>query len=135
MCLIAPFFGNYPQPAWLLMLPLALLLGGLGFGIGCILAGLNVFFRDVGQALGIILQIWMWSVPVVYVEEIVPNSFRYLFWLNPIYPFLVGFREVFLDNQLPSAIIWGAMVGWSVLFILLGTGFLHLLRGEIRDAL
>lgn len=135
MCLMALFFGHYPNPTWLLMIPIALLLGGLGFGIGCILAALNVFFRDVGQVLGIILQIWMWAVPVVYVESVVPDSFRYLFWLNPIYPFLVGFREVFLYNQFPTILIWGAMVGWAVLFIQLGTGLLYLLRSEIRDAL
>jgi lipopolysaccharide transport system permease protein len=135
MCLTALFFGHYPNPAWLLMFPIAVLLGGLGFGIGCILAALNVFFRDVGQALGIILQIWMWMVPVIYVETVVPDSFKYLFWLNPVYPFLVGFREVFLYNQLPSILVWGAMVGWAALFIQLGMGLLHLLRGEIRDAI
>ncbi len=51
MCMIAPFFGHYPKPAWLLMLPVALLLGGLGFGIGCILAALNVFFAMLGTLL------------------------------------------------------------------------------------
>jgi len=135
MCLVSAIFGHAPAPIWLLMFPIALLLCGLGFGMGCILAVLNLFFRDIGHVLGIILQIWMWLVPVIYVETIVPHSFRYLFWLNPVYPFLVGFREVFLYYQGPSLIIWGAMMGWTLLFIQLGMSAMHILRDEIRDAL
>jgi lipopolysaccharide transport system permease protein len=133
--LLAICYGHYPTLTWLMMFPIAVLLCGLGFGIGCIFAVLNLFFRDVGQALGIILQIWMWMVPVIYSETVVPLSFRYLFWFNPVYPFLVGFREVILYNKMPDIILWGAMIGWAALFIQLGMGLLHLLRGEIRDVL
>jgi lipopolysaccharide transport system permease protein len=135
MCLVSLLFGHFPHPTWLLLVPIAILLGAMGFGLACILAVLNLFFRDVEQALGIILQIWLWMVPVIYLETVVPQSFRYLFWVNPIYPFLVGFREAFLYYNFPGIIFWGAMIGWAVFFSQLGMGLLYVMRGEIRDAL
>ena len=44
MCLVSLFYGHYPSPAWLLMVPIAILLGVLGFGLACILAVLNLSF-------------------------------------------------------------------------------------------
>ena len=61
--LVTVAVGGPLSPAWL-GVPLALLLfQGFGFGLGLFFGTLNVFVRDIGHALLIGLQLWMWVTP------------------------------------------------------------------------
>lgn len=124
-----------PRWTWLLLPVVAALWQAFGFGLGLILSTLNVFFRDVGQVLVVALQVWMWSVPVVYPEEILPFAYRQALPLNPVYPFLRILREVYLSGQLPAAQEWLMVIGWGALSIVAGYALLRRLRSEVRDAL
>jgi len=135
LAVVAPLMGHFPSLVWFALIPVAALLCGMAFGMSCVLAALNVFFRDVGQALGIALQIWMWLVPVVYVETIVPDWMRGFFWYNPVYPFLVASRDIFLGYHLPDGFVWSAMAGWMLLSIVVGLSVLKSVRGDLRDCL
>jgi lipopolysaccharide transport system permease protein len=57
------------------------------FGLRLGLSAVNVFFRVVTQILAVLLQVWMWSMPIVYVDEILPLSMQTVVRLNPAYPF------------------------------------------------
>ena len=135
LAVVAPFMGHFPSPIWFALIPVAALLCGMAFGMSCVLAALNVFFRDVGQALGIALQIWMWLVPVIYVETIVPDWMRGLFWYNPVYPFLIASRDIFLAYRLPDGLVWFAMTGWMLLSVVIGLSVLKGVRSDLRDCL
>src|SRR6185369_2387255 len=57
----------------LLALPVfVLLLTGLAFGVGTLAAAWNVKYRDVSILLPVIIQLWMFSSPVVYPVDVVP---------------------------------------------------------------
>src|SRR5207253_9012021 len=58
-------------------------------------------------------QIWMWSVPLVYVEELLPTLYRQTLTFNPAYPFVRAIRDLYLSNAIPELWIWAAMVGRS----------------------
>jgi lipopolysaccharide transport system permease protein len=119
-----------------LLLPVVLVLfQGLGFGISLILGTLNVLFRDIGQAIGLLLQMWMWLTPIVYSETILPPVGRTLVLWNPAYGFITAFRDIFLHNQAPSLATWGMMLGWTLVSIALGSLVLSRLRLEVRDVL
>jgi len=103
----------------------------LGVGLGV----LNVFFRDIGQFLAVVLQFWFWFTPVVYPQSIVPNSVRWLMKLNPMYHIIMGYQNVFVYNKLPNFKWLGAVL---VLSVILGIWALHLYRkhvGELVDEL
>ncbi len=55
-------------PGWPLLgiIPVLILQIAFSIGLGITLGVLNVFFRDVGQFFGIILQFWFWFTPIVY---------------------------------------------------------------------
>lgn len=127
--------GHFPGWTWLLLLPIAAALGVFGLGVSCVLAPLQVLFRDVGQALAIVLQIWMWLVPVVYVESAVPHALASTFAYNPIYPFLQASREAFLDYSIPSLSSCLGMLGWSLVALAAGTLVVSRLRNDVRDTL
>lgn len=135
LAVASALLGSVPGPTWLLALPVALLFCALGFGLACVLAVLNVFFRDIGQGLHIILQIWMWLLPIVYVEDVVPDFLQRMFWYNPVYPFIRAFHDLLVHGQVPSLGIWAAMVAWAVAALTAGVLFVQAHRPEVRDAI
>lgn len=135
VCLVSAAMGVSPTAAWLLLPPVAAIMCTMAFGMSCVLAALNVFFRDVGQALGIILQIWMWLIPVVYVESIVPEWMRFVFLANPLYPFLLMVRAILFTGEVPGPGLWAAVIAWALAFATVGLAVLSAARVDLRDAL
>lgn len=90
----------------LLTLPLfVLLLTALAFGVGTLIAAWNVKYRDVGIMLPVIIQLWMFSSPVVYPVDVVPARWRQLYTLNPLVGLIDGFRSVLLNRNLDLAAV------------------------------
>jgi ABC-type polysaccharide/polyol phosphate export permease len=121
--------------SYLLLPVLLLLFQALAFGITLILAPLNAFFRDIGQMVPLLLQIWMWLTPIVYSEKLLSPPAQQVMRWNPSYRFINAFRDIFLQNQIPDAVTWAIMLGWIVVSIGLGYFVLTKLRPEIRDVL
>ncbi|MBV8714147.1 MAG: ABC transporter permease [Chloroflexi bacterium] len=127
-------FGITPAWSWLLV-PLVLVLWqAFGLGLSLALSTINVFFRDVGQILVVVLQIWMWSIPVVYFEDILPPTYRATLPFNPAYPFLTALRETLFEG-VPPISVWAAMLVWGLIACAVGLSVLARLRTEIRDLL
>lgn len=101
------FFGHYPGVAWL-VIPLGILLISLfAFGLGVMLGIFNIFTRDVGQVMGVILQIWFWLTPIVYPFEIIPKNLRWLAELNPMVPLVRIYQDALLYNRWPDfTLLW-----------------------------
>ena len=135
LLVVSLVLGQTPQWTWLLLPIVAVLWQGFGFGLGLILSTLNAFFRDVGQILGVVLQIWMWSLPIVYLEEVLPEAYQAALPFNPAYPYLRAIRDVYLYAELPPVWLWGAMLAWGLAASLLGYVLMVRLRAEIRDTL
>ena len=70
-------------------------------GLGIALSILNVFFRDIGQLLGIALMFWFWITPIFYSVDIIPLSYRWIYNFNPITPYIVSYRDILFEANLP----------------------------------
>lgn len=68
----------------------------LGLGFGWLTSALNVFFRDVGQIVNIVLGIWFWLTPIVWPLEILPPVLKQIMGLNPTYYIVQGYRDSLL---------------------------------------
>ncbi|MBI3711603.1 MAG: ABC transporter permease [Burkholderiales bacterium] len=102
IALIYFFLGHPISSAWLI-LPVGMLLIVLfAFGLGIILGLLNVFSRDVGQVLSIVLQLWFWLTPVVYTVDTLPARFRYLLELNPMTALVGIYQAALLRGEAPQ---------------------------------
>ena len=62
------------------------------------LAAINVRYRDVGQAIPFLVQIWMFASPVAYPMSVVPDKWRLFFDLNPMAGAIEGFRWALTGN-------------------------------------
>ena len=112
-----------------------LLLQSFGFGLGLMLGSLNVFFRDIGQGLGIVLQMWMWLTPIVYVKEILPTLFQSLLVFNPAFPFIDSLQGIIVRGLWPDQWHWSLMTFWALTAPLAGYMILRKHKPEIRDVI
>ncbi len=65
-------------------------------GLGWMVAALNVFYRDVAQILTVLLNMWFWLTPIVWQANMLPEKFRFLLKLNPMYYIVNGYRASFV---------------------------------------
>ena len=124
-------------PGWVVLaFPVVFLIQlAFGLGLGLLTATLNVFFRDVGQFVGVVLQFWFWLTPIIYSASILPEALRDWLWLNPMYPLIAAYQGIFLNHVWPD---WASLIGIAIgsLALLLLSGRLFLkLAGEIVDEL
>jgi len=88
------------------LLPLLILLiTALALSIGMITSALNVKYRDVGVAIPVLIQLWMFASPIVYPLELVPERWQNLYSLNPLAGIIMGFRASLLGTD----IYWNAL--------------------------
>lgn len=84
----------------------------LALGLGLMLGILNVFIRDIGQLMPIIMQFLFWFTPVVYPAEIVPESLQAVLAFNPLFHLVGAYHSVLAYGQAPSLL---ALVGLTLL--------------------
>ena len=134
LLLLVPLLVYYdvtPGPA-LLVLPLCLVvLVALAFGVGLILATLNVRYRDVKGVSSLLLQLWLFASPVAYASSVVEGRWGPFYDLNPMAGLIDAFRWSLLDGPTPSP---GALVSLAVIAVLLVIGLAVFAREERRFA-
>jgi lipopolysaccharide transport system permease protein len=99
--------GHFPdhQVLWLpVLIGLTLM---LSMGVGLMLGVMNVFMRDIGQVVPVVLQIMFWLTPIVYNISMFPEGRRHLFQLNPIYPLIASYQNVLVFGKPP---LWGDLI-------------------------
>lgn len=83
----------------ILWLPVYLLaMGVFVLGISWILSALNVFLRDVGQIIGVLVNIGFFLTPIIYPSNLIPESLRGLSRLNPVLHAVEGYRMALLGK-------------------------------------
>lgn len=129
------FTGNFPGWAFLAMLPVLAVQIVFSVGLGMTLGVLNVFFRDVGQFFGIVLQFWFWFTPIVYPLEIVHENIRNLIAYNPMVPLITAYQNILVRGAWPN---WESLIGVAALGLVLCVLGMQLFRkhvGEMVDEL
>jgi lipopolysaccharide transport system permease protein len=102
-----PVMAAYPNVHYVWLPVLMVMTISLAAGIGLFLGTLNVFARDTGQVVAVLLQFWFWATPIVYPLSIVPHAFQSALALNPILPLVRGYQNVLLYGvRPPHQCIW-----------------------------
>lgn len=96
------WYGIVPIWSALVAVPLLVLLAALAaLAVGLWLSVINVRYRDVGQAIPFLTQLWLFVSPVAYPVSIVPEEWRLLYSLNPMTGVIEGFRWALLGKESP----------------------------------
>lgn len=70
----------------------------LVFCISLITSSVILFFRDLGQIIGIILNVGFWATPIGWTIDMLPGVVQRIFKLNPMYYIVTGYRDSFIDK-------------------------------------
>lgn len=93
----------------ILLTPIALLyLFTFSLGVGLVLSVAMVFFRDTAYLYGILLMAVTYLTPLFYPISIIPDKYRLLVSLNPMYHFVEYFRSVTIYASVPN--LWQNVV-------------------------
>jgi ABC-2 type transport system permease protein len=121
-----------------------------GTGLALLFSAANVFFRDVGSAVNILMNLIRFGVPMIYSYEMVHQRFgsfeRYYLW-NPIADAVLLFQRAFwvgsVDKSNPNQpvmpdhlLLYGvAMIGVSIVFLGIGQLVFSRLENKIPERL
>jgi lipopolysaccharide transport system permease protein len=132
LLVLMPFFGV----EWsfrLLLVPF--LVAGVfvaALGVGTLLSALTVAYRDFGNLVGFLLQLWMFATPVVYPASLVPERFQWVFHFNPMAAQVEGFRSAFLGTPADPAAL-AVSTAASVLILLAGVAYFEKVERRFAD--
>ena len=127
--------GHWPGWALLALLPLLALQVLFALGLGVLLGTLNVFFRDVGQFTGVLLQFWFWLTPIVYTLPALPEGLRGALQYNPLQPLMAAYQTVFLARAVPEAAPLLPLAAFTALILAASARFFLARVGELVDEL
>jgi teichoic acid transport system permease protein len=100
-----------PELLW--TIPILALLILLACGLSMLVAAVQVYFRDLSSFLPYVLRIWLYTSPVLYFADEVPERYRFLIELNPLGGLLTAWSDVLITAQAPElwsmllALAWG----------------------------
>jgi lipopolysaccharide transport system permease protein len=89
--------------AWILFLPVIIFIQFvLTVGLALLFSALNVFYRDVKNALASVIQIWMFATPVIYPLDVIRPHLRKWLLLNPMTGIVDSLRKVLIQGGAPN---------------------------------
>ncbi len=89
------------------------------FSLGVIISLFVPFFKDLKEAVPIIIQLWFWMTPIIYMKEMIMDKYPYIIKFNPFYYFTSIYHDIFLFSKAPafSSIILILLLSFGTLII------------------
>ena len=103
----------------LLLYPIVCLLV-FNIGLGLILSALYVFFRDMRYLYDIFTLLLMYASAIFYETTILPESYQVIFYCNPVYCYILYFREIVLNATIPSVNLHLLCFGYAAIMLIIG---------------
>jgi lipopolysaccharide transport system permease protein len=127
--------GRFPGASLFAYIPLLVLQQAFALGLGMMLGTMNIFFRDIGQFMGIVLQFWFWLTPIIYPISILPDQIQPIITFNPMTRIMASYQQIILNQQWP---VWRELYPQIILAataLIFGLFVFRRLSGDLVDEL
>jgi len=104
-------------------------------GFSWIFSSLNVFVPDVGQFLTLGMTLWYFYTPVFWPVTIIPEKFRPILYVNPMYHLVEGYRVCIMSNKTPDMWSLAYLAGFSIVVFIAGGLLYKRLKPAFADVL
>jgi lipopolysaccharide transport system permease protein len=125
---VHPTWAVATLPLWLLLLVMTVL------GIGLWLGTLNVSYRDINQAITLLVQLWMFITPVAYPSSVVPAGWRALYFANPMAGVVEGSRWALVGTPWAGNDVF-ISIGAAILLLLGGIAYFEHAERRFADVI
>jgi lipopolysaccharide transport system permease protein len=117
LVIILMVLGVMPNVKVLLLPPLMLIHLELVLGIALLISCVNVFYRDMGVAMEVLLQGWFFATPIIYHHWILPIWLQKPAMANPLAAIITAYRDILLLDRFPDRnFTLGALVSSTLIF-------------------
>ena len=118
---LAMFFTNCPFSVYNIfaIVPLFFLFI-FTMGCGLILASINVYFKDMAYLYKVFTQLLMYGCAIFYPISLLPEKYQYVFYLNPVYCAISGFRDAILTGTFPDISVLIYLIIVSIVALVIG---------------
>lgn len=104
-------------------------------GLSWALASLGVYLRDVGQIIGLVVQVFMFLTPIFYPASALPERFQTVVLFNPLTLPIEMLRGVIYWGEIPGMKLWLMASIGSVILAMLGFAWFQKTRKGFADVL
>lgn len=99
--LIAYAVVGRASPMQLFIIPMFILQLIFSIGLAWLISALTVFFRDIAQMIGVIIQFLMLVSPIGYTRDMIPRGLLPLMYPNPLFYIIELYREILFFHVIP----------------------------------
>jgi ABC-type polysaccharide/polyol phosphate export permease len=134
---VISYYGYKPSPYFLQTAYYFFALCFFVVGLSWILSSLQVFHRDIGQGMTMLLNFWFWLTPIVWTNEMVPEEYRWALQLNPVAYVVEGYRQSLLHQQAAWTNLNAGVCYWltAAVVLIVGAYVFRRLKPEFADVL
>lgn len=125
------------QLTWMALysIPIILILTCFATAVSLLFSATQVRFRDIGVAMPLLMQLWMFASPVVYPLSAVPAWLRPFYMLNPMAGIIESFRRVMLQGEPPDFTSLGVALVASLVLLALSYVYFKRVEATIADVI
>jgi ABC-2 type transport system permease protein len=133
--------GNMVLPWLLPVIGVAAIQAVFVLGLALALAVWNVYFRDLEYLVGIALQFWFYSTPIVYPVSVVEDALvdrpalLDVYRLNPMARFAEAYRDLLYDLRGPTLSTIAYLAVCSLVSFAIGWTAFRRLQGRLAEEL
>jgi ABC-type polysaccharide/polyol phosphate export permease len=141
LAMVLIFYPHHLSPYLVLIPVVAVVQFVFLLALGLIVAALNVFFRDVGNLARHVLRLWFYLSPALYGAETIAQlsshhpTIARIMHLNPLFTILESYRDVIYYGRLPDFGLLAAVLGGSLILLVVGTMFFKRLEPAFAKVL
>lgn len=141
---VLALFGNIVITSVPMILVVVAIQTAFVFGLGMLLAGANAYFRDVQHFLGIALNAWFYTTPILIPASVIPEQYEAfgftfplhdIFSLNPMAAFVEAYRNLFYDQRGPTFACMVEITIWAVVAVVVGVLVFRRLEPRLAEEL
>lgn len=97
----------------------AIVLFIISYSLSLILSYGFAFLRDLRHLIGIIIQIWFYLTPIIYLSKMVPEKYNFIIYLNPIAALFENMHQAFaLGANVNSGLLFVSLI-WALALLTL----------------
>ena len=137
LMLIAVLSGHGPSVYWLQLIYYTFAEFIFVLGLCYATCAITVYFRDLQQIIGIILQVGMWATPILWDINILPDRVKTLIKMNPMAYIVGGYRASVYEHQWFFTHFYSSTYFWitTVLVFCIGSLIFKKLKISFADVL
>ena len=87
---------------FLYIIPILILQMIFSFSLGVIFSLFTPFIKDLKVIVPIVIQLWFWMTPIIYMKEMIADRYPALLIFNPVYYFINIYQNIFLYSKPPE---------------------------------